>query len=138
MTKEERTEIVSIEAKVGDMLNILSRYLAARILSTNEREALDWVRIRIELVCRTIFHDPTHTAYKLTPVERLFFLQEGEKYLMRGSYPLSCIEKGELCKVGSDSFVLNIIDYLASIQRKCLLAETTGILPKEESLEVEY
>jgi hypothetical protein len=133
MTEEERAEVVRIEIQVREMIYILTRYLTARILFPPEKAALDWVRIRIDLVYRTIFHDPAPTAeYKLTFIENLFFMHDGEKYLMSGSYPLGHIQRGESCKADSDSFVLAIINYLASIQKACLTAESTGILPREK------
>lgn len=138
MNIDERTEVLSIEIRVRKMIYILTRYLSARILFEDERKALDWILIRIELVCRELYHDPAHTEYKLTSVERCFFMNSVEKYLKGGSYPLGCIQRGELCKVESDFYVFALIDYLASIQRECVKSESTGVLPKEESWDVEY
>jgi len=139
MTQDERMEVAIIGRKAGEMISILNRYLCERTLFADERKALDWLRIRIDLVCRIIFHEePVHTEYELTHIEGLFFLRDGGKYLMAGSYPIDCIQKEKLCRVDSDSYVLSIIDYLLDIQRECAKAEITGILPKEESWDVEY
>jgi len=138
MTKDERAEIMNIEAKVRETIYILNRYLSSRTLFQDERQALDWFRIRVELVCRAIFHDPAHTNYKLTPLERRLFMINAAKYLSAGSYPLSNIQRGELCKLKTDSYVYTLIDYLSDIQRECMKSETTGILPKEESFDIEY
>ena len=138
MTKEERIEVATIERKAEEMISILSAYIYGRILSVKESHDLDWIRDRIFAVCRDLFHDKFSTSYRLTQVERPFFMNNAERYLMGNAIPFSNIQNGERCGMEVNFAIYTLVDYLNNIARECRVAEHNDILPKEKSFDVEY
>ena len=138
MTQEERIEVATIERKAGEMVSILSAYIYGRILSVEKRHDLYWIRDRIFAVCCDRYHDKVSTPYRLTQTERPFFINNAERYLMGNVIPFSNIQNGERCGVEINSAIYTLIDYLNNVARRCRISERDGILPKEESWDVEY
>ncbi|MCX6737260.1 MAG: hypothetical protein NTX26_00750 [Candidatus Parcubacteria bacterium] len=140
MTKEELQEVGTIERKTREAACILANYLLRRILFEDDRQTLEWMRVRTALVCRELFHDHAYTTYKLTVVERPFFMNKAERYLGLSSFQIllvvDAIQQGVLCSIVTDSYVSVLIDYLNNIEGECMTAESTGIIPKEESWDV--
>lgn len=135
MTQEERVEVATIERKAEEMISILSAYIYGRALSAEERHDLDWIRDRVFTV-RNLFHDKSSTHYRLTPVERPFFMNNAESYLMGNAIPFSNIQNGERCGMEINFAIYTLVDYLNNIARECRIAEHDDILPKEESFDV--
>lgn len=138
MTQEERLEVTAIERKAEEMISILSAYIYGRALSVEERESLDWVRDRIFAVYHDLFHDKFPTHYRLTPVERPFFMNNAERYLMGNAIPFGNIQNGERCDVEVNFAIYTLVDYLNKITRECRIVEHDDTLLKEESFDVEY
>jgi len=138
MTRGEQIEVATIERKAEEMISILSAYIYGRVLSVEESHDLNWIRDRIFAVCRDLFHDKFSTSYRLTQVERPFFMNNAERYLMGNAIPFSNIQNGERCGMEVNFAIYTLVDYLNNIARECRVAEHNGILPKEESFDVEY
>jgi len=75
-------------------------------------------------------------------VERPFFLNQADRYLVGNSYSilliLDAVQKGIVCGVEVDQYVNILIDYFNNIEGECMTAESTGALPREEPWDVEY
>jgi len=143
MTNEELREVQLIERKTREASCLLEEYLQDRTLfGPVKGQRLEWVFQRISSVCRELFHDYLGAHYELTTVERPFFLNQTDKYLALNSLSilliLDAIQRGIACDVRVDSYVNILIDYFNNVEGECMTAESTGILPKEESWDVEY
>ncbi len=110
--------------------------------SRKQRAALLWVRLRIAVVCRYLYHDNAHTNYELSRTERAFFLGVAQYHLSGRIYEeISIIDAVLWNKVNGrdlDSLVYGLTAYLETIEKECEIAECTNTLPKEVTFDVEY
>jgi len=137
MTSGELRAVRITERKTREAACILMKYPRVKILSTKKKEVLKWVYLRVASVCRELFHDYTQAHSILTAVERPLFLNEAERYFDGNSFSilfvLDMIQQELILSAQADRYVKVLVDYLNNIEGECMTAETTGILPKEES-----
>jgi len=137
MTRGELRSIRIIERKTREAACILTDYPRIKVLSAKKKETLKWVHLRIASVCRELFREYTYEHSILTQVERPFFLNEAERYFDGNScsilFVLDMIQQELVLNTKADRYVKVLVDYLDNIEGECMTAESTGILPKEES-----
>jgi hypothetical protein len=133
MKPKEQQQVLVIMENTGEAADAIRGYLQGKPLSDQHREALRWVRLRIAVTCHELRHDDVHTRYRLTQVERIFFLGASQRRLStHAQHEVNFIDAILYRRVSGpdlDSSVYNLMSYLEDIRRECEIAEFTNTLP---------